>query len=259
MPKHDAARRMKLAMVSLSGLKSRGWNPKLIERWLGDAHVEADNPHYKCAAPMLLYYVSHVEALENLPEVRAAVEKTLHRSQAIRQGKIDREPEQKRLARIREAELEAARLIREQERNARRKQKREAREAREAIIMEEIWSRPITVPSMPMEELTTAALRYRNAWNKRQIHVNQLTRDAERDIQLEYIQYSLVRFKQDKNHGRLTTKNMLDFYKILNVRIYKAISEAYPALADYCKRCAWIEFGNTVALVEAHDAGKTSL
>ena len=50
--------------ISISGLKSRGWTDKTVREFLGMADWTTDNPHYKNAAPMLLYDTHRVEQAE---------------------------------------------------------------------------------------------------------------------------------------------------------------------------------------------------
>ena len=53
--------------ISISGLKSRGWTDKTVHEFLGMADWTTDNPHYKNAAPMLLYDTHRVEQAEQDP------------------------------------------------------------------------------------------------------------------------------------------------------------------------------------------------
>ena len=53
--------------ISISGLKSRGWTDKTVREFLGMADWTTDNPHYKSAAPMLLYDTHRVEQAEQDP------------------------------------------------------------------------------------------------------------------------------------------------------------------------------------------------
>ena len=53
--------------ISISGLKSRGWTDKTVHEFLGMADWTTDNPHYKNAAPMLLYDIHRVKQAEQDP------------------------------------------------------------------------------------------------------------------------------------------------------------------------------------------------
>ena len=64
--------------ISISGLKSRGWTDKTVREFLGMADWTTDNPHYKNAAPMLLYDIHRVEQAEQdplVPEAKARRQK----------------------------------------------------------------------------------------------------------------------------------------------------------------------------------------
>ena len=50
------------------GLKERGWTEAMIRDLLGKPDTLRDNPHYKSAAPMRLWRLQHVEAVEATPE-----------------------------------------------------------------------------------------------------------------------------------------------------------------------------------------------
>lgn len=61
--------------ISKAGLKKgRGWTDAMIKKFLGDPDLYADNPHYKCAAPMQLWKLKKVERIEKRKQVVAAFE-----------------------------------------------------------------------------------------------------------------------------------------------------------------------------------------
>ncbi len=53
--------------ITISGLKSGGWTDKTVREFLGMADWMTNNPHYKSAAPMLLYDTHRVEQAEQDP------------------------------------------------------------------------------------------------------------------------------------------------------------------------------------------------
>ena len=55
------------AHLSVAGLKARGWTDAAIRQFLGEPDKLVDNPHYKSAAPMRLYALARVEAVEASP------------------------------------------------------------------------------------------------------------------------------------------------------------------------------------------------
>ena len=50
--------------ISVAGLKDRGWTDSGVRRFLGDCDRSAENPIYKCAAPMRLYSMDRAKAVE---------------------------------------------------------------------------------------------------------------------------------------------------------------------------------------------------
>lgn len=54
--------------VGAVGLKERGWTAAMIRDLLGKPDTMRDNPHHKSAAPMRLWRLQHVEAVEATPE-----------------------------------------------------------------------------------------------------------------------------------------------------------------------------------------------
>ncbi len=54
--------------VGAVGLKERGWTEAMIRDLLGKPDTLRDNPHYKSAAPMRLWRLQRVEAVEATPE-----------------------------------------------------------------------------------------------------------------------------------------------------------------------------------------------
>jgi hypothetical protein len=66
-------------MVSIAGLKSRGWTPAMVAALLGEPDTLGRNPHYAKAAPMRLYALARIEAAEGSPEFAAAKAKAAGR------------------------------------------------------------------------------------------------------------------------------------------------------------------------------------
>jgi hypothetical protein len=71
MPKKEESPKM----ITLSEVKKRGWTDGLMKSFHLEPDLLARNPVYKCASPMKLYLLSHVEELERSPEFIEAFEK----------------------------------------------------------------------------------------------------------------------------------------------------------------------------------------
>ncbi len=65
--------------IGAPGLTARGWTVAMIRDLLGKPDLTVDNPHYKTAAPMRLWRLQRVEAVEASPEF------TQRRERAVRQ------------------------------------------------------------------------------------------------------------------------------------------------------------------------------
>jgi hypothetical protein len=62
---------------------ARGWTGSLIKRFLGEPDKTAPNPHYRCTgAPMRLYLLSRVAAVEQSSDWQATREQVAKRSAA---------------------------------------------------------------------------------------------------------------------------------------------------------------------------------
>ena len=76
----------KKELISLSGLKSRGWTAAMIRDLLGEPDKQVPNPHYRQAAPMKLYYLFRVGRTERTKQFRQAKEKADRRRESSRKG-----------------------------------------------------------------------------------------------------------------------------------------------------------------------------
>lgn len=73
-------------------LARAGWTKRAIERFLGEPDATAPNPHYRRAgAPMRLYALARVEAVEATPEWAAWVERSANRRLAAQRAAVTRE------------------------------------------------------------------------------------------------------------------------------------------------------------------------
>jgi hypothetical protein len=70
--------------ASMAGIRHRqhGWTLSLIRRFLGEPDTTAPNPRYRSAAPMKLYSMARVTAIEASEDFQKAVEKSSRRVSA---------------------------------------------------------------------------------------------------------------------------------------------------------------------------------
>ncbi|MFJ9823940.1 hypothetical protein ACIRSU_06135 [Streptomyces sp. NPDC101160] len=108
--------------VSLAGLRVRGWSDAMVSEMLGQADVQGRDPRRWSLAPVRLYLLARVEAVERTPEFAASAEA------AGRAG--------------------AASLL--------------AAERRRRAVLAAIRAEPIEVPRLPAAELERRAVRHRH-------------------------------------------------------------------------------------------------
>lgn len=78
--------------ITPTGLRGkRYWTDKMIQDLLGEPDEMADNPHYRSAAPMRLYLLSRVDAIESTLDVEAMKQARLKRSAAARRAVATRQ------------------------------------------------------------------------------------------------------------------------------------------------------------------------
>ncbi|MGW4159460.1 hypothetical protein [Streptomyces sp. NPDC004788] len=108
--------------LSLAGLRLRGWSDAMVSEMLGQADVQGRDPRRWSLAPVLLYLLARVEAVERTPEFAASAEA------AGRAG--------------------AASLL--------------AADRRRRAVLAAIRAEPIEVPRLPAAELERRAVRHRH-------------------------------------------------------------------------------------------------
>lgn len=79
-------RRSSSEYITLASLRARGWTPAIVRSFLPQADATKPNPFYRCAAPMRLYALERVQAIERHDSWRAASTAALRRSVAAKQA-----------------------------------------------------------------------------------------------------------------------------------------------------------------------------
>ena len=74
------------AYISLSSLKDRGWTESIIKRYALQHDKEAVNPYYRSAAPIKLYELHKIEAIEATEEFKELQSATLKRKEAAKKA-----------------------------------------------------------------------------------------------------------------------------------------------------------------------------
>ncbi|MEU8520091.1 hypothetical protein [Streptomyces sp. NBC_01216] len=108
--------------VTLGGLRERGWSDAMVRDLLGQADVQGRDPRRWSPAPVRLYRVSRVEAVERTPEFMRCAADSGRRSAAATAGA----------------------------------------ERRRRAVLAAIRAQPIDVPRLPAPELERRAVRHRH-------------------------------------------------------------------------------------------------
>lgn len=185
--------------ISVAGLKARGWTATCIRLFLKDPDRVVDNPHYRRAAPMRLYALARVEAVEASPAWQDT-----QQARAARKAAAQRATQTKRQA-----------------------------------LLRAIAALDIRVAVLPPDALTARACAHYNArladredWDILPA-TPQSAPDFLRRITVNLIRHQLTSYENElaRIFGKVGVK---DAYLAINKKIYDAIAAAYPALAEEC-------------------------
>jgi hypothetical protein len=188
--------------LSAAGLRARGWTAGMIRRLLGGPDLRRPNPFFRTAPPTRLYGVERVEAAERSEEFRALSAVAARRSAAVKEAALRRRRE----------------------------------------VLARIAAEPIEVPVLAPKRLTALAAEYRDRVDGRGPGPSgagpDAARTSDRDLdrwKVDYLRHRLTRYDGilDELSGR-TGRAAAE--ELLRRRVYAAISQAYPDLAQECER-----------------------
>ncbi|MET7691447.1 hypothetical protein ABZT06_26285 [Streptomyces sp. NPDC005483] len=199
----DPGRRAHRTHLSAAGLRARGWTAGMIRRLLGEPDLRRANPFFRTAPPTRLYSVERVEAAERSEEFRAVSAVAARRSAAVKEAALRRRRE----------------------------------------VLARIAAEPIEVPVLAQERLAAQAVEYRDRLDGQPgsapdhhdlDHRTLDRRDLDR-WKVDYLRHRLSRYDGilDELSGR-TGRAAAE--QLLRRRVYTAISQAYPDLAQECAR-----------------------
>jgi hypothetical protein len=192
------------SLLATSQLKQRGWTQGLITNFLGEPDALRPNPRYRSAAPMRLYALARVEAIEAEPAFGLARARAGLRSQR--------------------AKATAARKAEELTAQAR--------------------SMPITVDRLPPDQLRRRAILAYNRWHEtlsleRGYDHEPASESSDPSflarITVNFVRHSLTAY----DHSLASAAGKIGVQAavaIIRQRVYQAIAAAYPDLADECQR-----------------------
>ncbi len=187
------------AHLSIAGLKARGWTDALIRQLLGEPDVCVPNPYYRSAAPMRLYAVARVDAVEASPAWQDTANARTSRKAAAQRAM---------------------------------QTKREA-------LLKAIAALDILVAVLSPEELTARACDHYNALQEDRERWDSLpaTPESHPDF-LRRITVNMLRHRYSAYERRLSDVygkvGVREAYAQINRKVYAAIAQAYPALAQEC-------------------------
>ncbi|URN17503.1 hypothetical protein [Streptomyces sudanensis] len=180
--------------VSLEGLRARGWTDGMVRDVLGQPDVQGRSPRRGVGAPVRLYLLARVEAVERAREFGVC-------------------------ARAGGASGSAGVRV--------------AAESRRRAVLASLRAEPIRVPILPPAELERRAVRYRRR-----------TGGAGADDgpggdlarwQVGYLRGAL-RSYDTLLDGLFAGSGRAEAERLLRQRVYAAIAQAYPRLAEECRR-----------------------
>ncbi|GAA4894627.1 hypothetical protein ACFPM3_07870 [Streptomyces coeruleoprunus] len=176
--------------VTLAALRRRGWTDGMVRDLLGAPDVQGRNPRLWSLAPVRLYLLARVEAVERTPEFVAC-------------------------ARAGGAPGAVAPRV--------------AAERRRQAVLATLRAEPIRVPILPRAELERRAARHRRA-----VGGGADDGDPVR-WQVGYLRHALRSYDVLLD-GLFAATGRAEAERLLRDRVYGAIAQAYPWLADECRR-----------------------
>lgn len=185
--------------LSAAGLRARGWTAGMVRQLLGEPDLLRVNPHFRAAPRIRLYRVERVEAAERSEEFRAVAAAAARRSAAARV--------------------------------AARRRRRE--------VLARIAAEPIDVPRLAPHKLAALAVEHRDRRDEEQAYERRgpLPEGAAGldRWKVDYLRHRLARYDEllsglHGGAGRVAAE------ELLRRRVYAAIREAYPLLAQECER-----------------------
>ena len=192
----------KVEYLSVSSLKGRGWTDALIRDYLKVPDKLCRNPFYSKAAPMRLYLSSRVKAIEISSEWQTAQDKSKLRK------------------------VSAARAV----------------QTKTERLLAAVENTQVTVPFLPLPQVIQDACdSYNHFHNSLDFDHDwvQATPDSDAGflarITVNYLRHRLSLYEKEieKVFGKVGVRQA---YKEINLKVYAAISEAYPSLSKECHR-----------------------
>lgn len=187
------------SMVSMSGLKTRGWTATMIRAFLDKPDREAPNPHYRSAAPMKLYFLWRIEAIEATTEWA--------------------------ISSVKASTISAL--------------AKKAAESRRCDLLDEINRLSVSIPQLSRKELVFRACKHYNAYALERDKDSRADSDSDKAfldrITVNYLRHEMSIYEDslDQVYGRIGAEAARGN---IRMKVYEAIAETYPELAEECTR-----------------------
>ena len=189
------------ALITVPELKKRGWTDTLVRINLGEADGSKPNPYYRSAAPMRLYRLSRVEAVENSDEWVTILERSKQRKAGAKK----------------------------------------AVQTKRDKLLTHLQNLEIVVPRWPINALIRKACGHYNRRQEEREQWDYLAASPTSDraflarITVNYLRHEVSCYEQElgKVFGKVGVR---EAYGEINAKVYQAISAAYPKFAAECTR-----------------------
>ncbi|MFJ8130352.1 hypothetical protein [Streptomyces hydrogenans] len=185
--------------VSPAGVRRRGWTDAMMRELLGLPDVQGRDPRRFTPAPLRLYLLARVEAVERTPEFAAASSALVGTRGMAAVGVLAG--------------------------------------GRRAAVLAAVRTEPILVPRLPAAELERRAARHRHLLAARGPGGRTAPAPAGSLVrwQVGYLRQALGRYETLLD-GLYGDTGRREAERLLRRRLYEAIAAAYPALARECAR-----------------------
>lgn len=196
--------------ITVPQLKKRGWTDSMIRDHLGSCDSTRPNPHYTSAAPMRLYLMERVEAVEQSEAWAALQEKSQRRQQGAE--KAVQTKRMKLLAALETLQIAVPQIPEHELKKQACKHYNQRKEE---------WDDWIYDTGRTPEKWTRATIQSDPAFLQR--------------ITVNYLRHALTHYEDEleKIAGKVGVR---DAYIEINRKCYTAIADTYPYLADECTR-----------------------
>jgi hypothetical protein len=188
-------------MITLAGLRGRGWTPAMAEEMLGEPDKLAVNRHHRSGPPVRLYVLKRVKHAEQ--STQFATRQAIAAARKAASSRAAKERASSLLARIEKIEIE--------------------------------------VIALPQDELLKQAIRSYNAHDAFSYDFRGASHDSDpaflERIQVNYVRHKLTSYDRAL-YEACGQPGAYDARDLITEKVLRAIAATYPGLAAECRRQA---------------------